>query len=370
MKQNAEERAINGEWQRSLEFIDQAIQLSPKRRDLVQIKAEFFFKMKKYDQAISEAKNVCELDPGNCEDALGIISDSNLRLNRIEEALMMCNKILEKNPENKKAKTNIKLLKEEFPDKFESKPASKNQSQPKSPQKTKTLVDILLENQKDEGYWENNTKTAKIMGKKIEKLNAPLNELTNQYGHFFGPDVWMTAIVLYFLRGIYSDERDSWELQWKNGKKWLKGNGFSYRKLRDQAKSVIFGVCGKVGNSPNLSRNCLCGKKLKYVNEIPSYKGENFRCNFCKASNKIYGGSFHCEACTYDLCEECNNETSIKCDTCKVGILKWMKTIPPPYEDVYWCDICRRKNPIEKGVYHCNTGCKNFDLCNVCKAER
>lgn len=370
MKQNGEERAINGEWQRSLEFINQAIQLSPKRGDLVQVKAEFFFKMKKYDQAISEAKNAYELDPCDCEDALGIMTDSYLRTNQIEEAFILCNKILEKDPENKKAKTNLKLLKDEFPDKFESKPASKNQSQPNSPQKQKTRVEILSENQKEEGYWENNTKTANLMGKKIGKLNAPLTELKNQYGPDFGPDVWMTAIVLYFLKGLYSDQSDSWELQWKNGKKWLRGKGFPYRKLRDQAKSVIFGVCQKKENFPNLSKSCACGKKLKYVNSIPSYKGENFRCNLCKASNIIYGGVFHCETCRYDLCEECNNETSIKCDTCEVGILKWTKTIPPPYEDVYWCDICRRKNPIEKGVYHCSTGCKNFDLCKVCKAER
>lgn len=370
MKQNAEERAINGEWQRSLEFISQAIQLSPKRGDLVQIKAEFYFKMKKYDQAISEAKNAYELDPCVCEAALWIIVDSYLRLNRIEEAFMLCNKILEKDPENKKAKTNIKRIKDEFPDKFESKPEPKKQSQPNSPQKTKTRVNALLENQKDEGYWENNTKIANILGKKIEKLNAPLNELKKQYGSDFEPDTWMTAIVLYFLKGLYSDESDLWELQWKNGKKWLKGNGFPYRKLRDQAKSVIFGVCAKKNNSPKLTKSCLCGKKLKYVISIPSYPGENFRCNFCKASNKIYGGVFHCESCSYDLCEECNNETNIKCDTCGSGILKWVKTIPPPYEDVYWCDICRRQKPIEKGVYHCSTGCKNFDLCNVCKAER
>ena len=111
LKQNAEEWALNANWLRSMEYINQAIQVSPKKGELYLIKAKFFLKMKKYDDTITEAKKAYDLSPFDCKDALQIVADSYLILNRTEDALVWYNKIVQNDPNNQKAQAKIKQLK-------------------------------------------------------------------------------------------------------------------------------------------------------------------------------------------------------------------------------------------------------------------
>ena len=126
-----------------------------------------------------------------------------------------------------------------------------------------------------------------------------------------------------------------------------------------------------MGKSPlnnNLQKKCKCGNDLFFSRIIPSYQRSSFCCDICGASNLIEGGVFHCEACKYDLCKECNNETKIKCGSCGKEEMKWMTDIKQKeYKKCYWCDVCNEKFEIEEGVYHCDA-CGKFDLCIKCKA--
>lgn len=116
--QNAEEWALNANWLRSMEYINEAIQVNPKKGELYLVKAKFFLKMKKYDEAITEAKKAYDMSPFDCKDALGIVADSYLILNRTEDALVWYNKILQNDPNNQKAQAKVKQLKAGMIDNF------------------------------------------------------------------------------------------------------------------------------------------------------------------------------------------------------------------------------------------------------------
>ena len=228
----------------------------------------------------------------------------------------------------------------------------------------------LLENQKLEGYWEMNEQNSKQLAKELRKIKDSIPEIFSQKDKNHAEILWMTSLVLFYLETFQKEKTGSWKLIGKKADQWISSKGFDYQEnCKDLAKNFFFGKSQKV-SIVNLQKKCKCGKDLLFCTSIPSYKGIHFGCDICGARNLMKGGVFHCEACQYDLCKECNNETKIKCDACGKEELKWMTDIPQKeYDTYYWCDVCAEKFEIKDGVYHC-AGCGKYDLCIKCKVDK
>ena len=227
----------------------------------------------------------------------------------------------------------------------------------------------LLEKQKLEGCWEMNEMNSNLLCKDLEKIKASMPESYNQNGKNEASSLWMTCLVLFFLETFQNEKIGSWRLIWKKGEQWMQSKGFNYQILKEIAKKFFYGVSAKNIHQIPLIKQCKCGNELIFVKSIPAYKGDYFGCDQCSANNFIEGGVYHCESCQFDLCEECNNEQPIICNTCGKGSLKWMTQIPQTeYNTYYWCDVCTKQNEIQNGVYHCS-GCGKFDLCGMCKSK-
>ena len=265
-----------------------------------------------------------------------------------------------------------KSNKKTIPGVFDQKSLEKDELEKAVPQKVENSNPwlTLLEKQKFEGFWEMNEMNANLLCKDLQKIKASMPDPYNLNYKNDGSSLWMTCLVLFFLETFKKEKIGSWRLIWKKGEQWMQSKGFNYQLLKTSAKQFFYGASAKNINQIPLIKQCKCGKELIFVKSIATYNGAYFQCDQCSANNFIEGGVFHCESCQYDLCEECNNDQPIICNSCGKGGLKWMTQIPQAeYDKYYWCDVCNEKSDIQNGVYHCS-GCGKFDLCSVCKLNR
>ena len=193
----------------------------------------------------------------------------------------------------------------------------------------------------------------------MDKLNEIIIKFNAKLGNTIPNNVWMTVLVVYFCKTFYLNEIGSFSLKLKKAEDLITKQLHS-AFFPEFSKNIFFGSTQK---TPILSKNCKCGMALIRCENINSYQGDRFECDLCSATNKIAGGVYHCEACKFDLCEECNNESKIKCFNCEEGDLVWNN------QKITFCNVCmRRRNEID-GQYSCQS-CNKFNLCISCKALR
>lgn len=111
LQQKSEEYYIEGRFKEAIRELDQAIKLNQGKGIYHVLKAKNLLKLKQYETALDSAKNALVIDPENSQDSFEIQGNCLEKLNRVNEAINMYNKALEKNPNNSNVKKALSQLK-------------------------------------------------------------------------------------------------------------------------------------------------------------------------------------------------------------------------------------------------------------------
>ena len=102
----------------------------------------------------------------------------------------------------------------------------------------------------------------------------------------------------------------------------------------------------------------------------PTYNG-HWRCDNChRESGPLFGRPYHCNICSYDLCQTCiNSERTLAHE----HLLFYVNTSQLFYQQsngMWKCDACQRTSTDlgESCSYHCEI-C-SFDLCRGCYEQK
>jgi len=139
-------------------------------------------------------------------------------------------------------------------------------------------------------------------------------------------------------------------------------------KLKDKQEKVHVFDIKKIITDQKKGTVMKCEKYHDLVwSKMKETYGEEFvQCDLCKKKTLVKNGRWFCLECDYNICPKCRRVPLEETKTCNENHpLVWHSTQGGYPYPLYWCDLCRMEGNIFDGRWHCEA-C-TYDLCNCCR---